>query len=70
VFCERLPTCNAGRAVLAAICNLSARNRNRCDAAINTIAEMAGVSRSSVNQALRLLEALKLIRSTPADFVE
>lgn len=60
-FIERLPQCGAARAVLAAICQFCARDRNRCDAAINTIAEKAGVCRSSVNQALRLLEELGLI---------
>uniref|UniRef100_UPI001AEE8A6F hypothetical protein n=1 Tax=Brucella pseudintermedia TaxID=370111 RepID=UPI001AEE8A6F len=60
-FIERLPKCSSARAVLAVICRLSARSRNRCDASINTIAEMAGVSRSSVNQSLKLLTELRLI---------
>jgi len=60
-FIELLPKCSSARAVLAVICRLSARSRNRCDASINTIAEMAGVSRSSVNQSLKLLTELRLI---------
>lgn len=44
------------RAVLHTICELSALARGRCDASIATIAEKAGCSRSSVEQALAHLK--------------
>lgn len=52
---ELIPGQFSVRAVLWAICFISARDRGRCDASIATIAEISACSRSAVNQALAVL---------------